>query len=364
MSFLKKLFSKRETAINSNEGFWEWFTANQQNFFEVVKSGKKIEQHFFTPLSKKLDQLKDGYWYVTGMYNEHTAELIFTADGTIKNIVFVEELVAYAPSLGNWKFTALKPSLDIKDVSIKMDGHDFNQDNLFFYSNEQAAYPDEIDISIVHSEMTEEKKKDMTTGIYIFLDNYLGELNFVNTIDHLEIVSHEKATDTLIPVNKLKDFLIWREKEFVEKYEYTRYDTSQCKYAVLEATLKNGNPLIAAINTELLTWDQKASHPWIATMTIKFDGSNNKGFPSKAHYNLLDKIEEEMNLELIDKNGYLNVGRQTADGERNIYFACRDFRKPSKVMYAIQQAHAGEFEIAYDIYKDKYWQSFEHFKQD
>ncbi len=55
--------------------------------------------------------------------------------------------------------------------------------------------------------------------------------------------------------------------------------------------------------------------------------------------------------------------RQTAKGEREIYFACKDFRKPSKVFYQIQQNHSDNFEINYTIYKDKYWQTFERFNK-
>jgi hypothetical protein len=66
---------------------------------------------------------------------------------------------------------------------------------------------------------------------------------------------------------------------------------------------------------------------------------------------------------LQDKDGYLNIGRQTANNEREIYFACKDFRKVSKVFYEKQTKYSDKFEIEFDIYKDKYWQTFEKFKQ-
>ena len=85
--------------------------------------------------------------------------------------------------------------------------------------------------------------------------------------------------------------------------------------------------------------------------------------PNENDYKLLDKIEEDIMHELKDNEGYLNIGRQTAKGEREIYFACKDFRKPSKVFYKIQRNYSNSFKIEYDIYKDKYWQSFERFNQ-
>jgi hypothetical protein len=116
MSFLKNLFAKKEQPIQSYQDFWNWFSTNERTFFTAVKNGKYIESEFFDKLSPKLAELKDGFFFLTGMLDDNTAELVLTADGNIKNIVFVEELVAAAPQIDDWKFTALKPALDIKDV--------------------------------------------------------------------------------------------------------------------------------------------------------------------------------------------------------------------------------------------------------
>jgi hypothetical protein len=188
MSFLKSIFKTRDEPIKSYADFWNWFQKNKQDFFNVVKNRKDIEKGFFNKLSAKLEELKDGYFYLTGMYDDKPVELVLTADGSTKNIVFVEELVEAAPKIAGWKFTALKPALDIKDVSIEMGGYKFNRDNLNFYSNELQDYPDEIDVTVVHNDLTEENKKQILNGAYIFLDNYLGELDFINNVDNLTVV--------------------------------------------------------------------------------------------------------------------------------------------------------------------------------
>lgn len=362
MGFLKNIFSKKEEPIKSYSDFWNWFAKHEKDFYQVVKTGNDIEEKFFNKLEPKLQELKDGYLYVTGMYDDNTVELVFTADGITKNIAFVEELVKEAPPIKGWKFTALKPALDISNVAIEMSSYSFNKENLNFYSNEKPEYPDEIDICITYDDFNEEDKSSITGGIYLFLDNYLGELDTVNNIDNITILSKKDATQELIPITKLKDFLNWRQKEFIEKYQATRYETNNDSYSLLEAKLDNGYILIASINTTLLNWDSKASHPWIAILIIKFDESQNNGLPSKQINDSLYKLEDEAIAKLIDSKGYLNVGRQTAQGEREIYFACKDFRLPSKVFYEVQQKYGDQFEIDYDIYKDKYWQSFKRFE--
>lgn len=362
MSFIKSIFGKKDEPIKNYADFWTWFQKNERDFFNVVKSKKNIEKGFFDKLSPKLAELKEGYFYLTGMDDDNTVELVLTADGNTKNIVFVEELVEQAPKINGWKFTSLKPPLDIKNVSISMSGYDFNGDNLFFYSNEHPDYPDEIDISIVHNDLTEENRKQIGNGTYIFLDNFIGELDFVNNIDNLKVIGRHEVEKEIIPIAKLKEFLNWRQKEFIEKYQGVRYDTEEDEHSILEAELESGNKLFAVINTQLLEWDSRASHSWIAVITFNYDGSNNNAMPNENDYESLNQIEETILEELTDKDGYLYIGRQTANNERDIYFACKDFRKPSKVFYRIQQGYSDKFEIEYDIYKDKYWQSFERFR--
>ncbi len=361
MSFIKNIFNKKNNAINSYQDFWNWFLKNEKQFFKTIGDVENIEEKFFDELSPKLAELREGYFFLAGMLNDTTAELIITADGDVKQFIFVEELINAAPQIAGWKFTAFKPAMDIKNLAIEMAGDKFNDKNLFFYSNDHAEYPDEIDVTIVHSDLTENNRKNITNGTYIFLDNFLGELDFATTIDNLEIIGKSEAKKELVPIEKLKDFLIWREKEFIEKYEGIRHNTENDGYSAFEAELRNGNPLVGVVNTDLLNWDSKASHPWIMDVEIKFKGGVN-GMPDKETFLLLDGIEDKITAQLKDFEGYLNIGRETADSMRNIYFACRDFKKPSKVLAQLKSEVAGKLEINYNIYKDKYWKTFNRFK--
>jgi hypothetical protein len=363
MSFLKNIFGKKDAPIKSSSDFWGWFKKNERDFFNVVKNRQNIEKGFFDKLSPKLSELKEGYFYLTGMFDDNTVELVLTADGNTKNIVFIEELVASAPNINGWKFTALKQALNIEDVSIEMAGLKFNSENLNFYSNDLSNYPDGIAVCIIHNDMNDDNRQQIINGVYISLDNYLGELDFVHNIDNLQVITKSEATKALVPIAKLKEFLTWRQKEFIEKYEAARYDTENDEYSMMEAELESGNMLLAIVNTNLLEWDRQASHPWLAVMTLKYDGSKNNGMPNNTDYELLGSIEDEILLSLKDKDGNLNIGRQTANNERDIYFACKDFRKVSKVFYETQKNYSDKFEIEYNIYKDKYWQTFERFKQ-
>lgn len=361
MSLFDKLFKKKEEhPILNNQDFWAWFKTMETDFYQVLKENGDVEKEFFDLLSPKLSQLREGYYFLAGMLHDYMAELVITADGVVENIVFVEELVNDAPHLPGWKITALKPALDINDVTIQMAGFEFNKDNLEFQVNENPRFPDEIDLSIIYKNYKEEDKAIITNGVFVFLDNFLGELKTVTAIDAIEIIGQANPSGELIPIEKLKDYLAWREKEFIEKHKGIRHNTENDNYASLTGELEDGKPMIAVINTDLLDWDRKASHPWILVATISYDG-NGSGMPDDDTYQILDAIEDEILKGLKDFEGFLNVGRQTANNEREIYFACKDFRKPSKLLYNIQQEHLENRDIKFEIYKDKYWRTFNRF---
>lgn len=363
MNFFSNFFGLKSESFNSYASFWNWFQKYEKGFFNSIKQGINIEEAFFDKLASKLKELKDGYFFLAGMYDERTVELVITADGKIKNIVFVEELINSAPQINCWKFTALKPALNIQDVCIEMAGYSFHDKNIGFYSNESWDFPDDIDLTIVHDDLTEANKPTVSNGCHIFLINYLGELDFANTVDDIDYIGKRDAKKEIIPIAKLKDFLNWRQKEFIEKYEGTWHDTENDTYSVFNAEQENGNTLIAVVNSDLLNWDNKASHPWILDIEIHYDGNDQNGLPNKKMYQFLDRIESEIMSELKDFDGYLNLGRQTANNVREIYFACKDFRKPSKTLHEVQLKYAKNIKIGFDIYKDKYWRALTRFNR-
>ncbi|NGM65096.1 DUF695 domain-containing protein [Sphingobacterium sp. SGR-19] len=93
---------------------------------------------------------------------------------------------------------------------------------------------------------------------------------------------------------------------------------------------------------------RKSSHPRITVITFKYDERNNSGMPNESDYQRLNEIEESKMQQLSDEKGYLYIGRETANNEGDNYFACKDFRKPSKVFFKKQQDN--KFEVEYDIY--------------
>lgn len=361
MKFLKKIFQSKTNSKSYYADFWDWFQKKEKPFHKVIKEHSNVELDLFNKLSVQLDQLHEGFYFLAGMFDEETAELVFTADGNLKNIVFVEALVAAAPAIKGWRFTALKPPSNSPDIGIKMSDYDFDKDTISFYYHEHPEQPDAIDITFVHQDYTEENAATISNGTFIFLDNFLGELNFATLIDNIDLIAPQDAQEKLIPIEKLNAFLIWRQKEFIEKYDGIRHNTDDDEYALLEGVLENGNTIIITINNELLQWDSKASHPWILRIEMPYDGEDNNGMPHQEMYDFLNKLEDEIIAALPSKEGYLNVGRQTGNNLRTLFLACNEFRQPSLTCFKLKQKYDSKIDMEYTIYKDKYWLSFERF---
>lgn len=340
--------------------FWKFFENQEKEFFQVVKNGDNIEEKFLDVISPKLKDINENFFFLTGMLDAETAELIITVDGNLKEIAYTEDFIDAAPKIENWQFTALKPETDIENLAIRMNDFSFDKNNIFFYSNDDEYYPDEIDLTFIHEDYSEENKDEIFNGTFIFIDNFLGEFNFVTQIDNFTIIGKDDAEKELIPIEKLKDYLSWREREFTEKYKSAKITTDEDSFSMLEATLNNGFPLIATVNSDLLQWDEKASHPWISVLRIEYDGDDNNGFPNSEDYEKFNVIEDELLLVLNPEDGNLNIGRETAENLREIYFASKDFRNISKVLAETIQKYS-DYKMSFEIYKDKYWQSFERY---
>jgi hypothetical protein len=138
-------------------------------------------------LSHKLGELKDGFYYLTGMLDDYTGELILTAHGNIGNLVFVEELVGSAPEIHGCKFIVQKPEMDIKSTSNRMDKYLSDSDTLWFYFNDNPQYPDEIDITIVHKDFNESDNSSINCR--------LNESHFLETLRRASRVRSEIAGD-------------------------------------------------------------------------------------------------------------------------------------------------------------------------
>lgn len=365
MSLLKRIFGKK-TPQSDDLDFWDWFRQHALSFYNVInsKDGNRINEQFIQVIGPRLRSIQRNMSLEVGIPDDSTAELDISAQGDIKTFVFVEELIARAPQLPNWKFNALKPAAGFDGMQISIRGHVFDSQTISFFYDDDPQYPDEIRITLVHQDYSEDNKKFISRGVLLFLESLLGELAAATQIDHVTVKGPSPENKPPIRMEKLADLLLWKEKEFVEKYQGVRHQTEADNYAALNGEDNDGLPLIAIVNQDLLNWDAKASHPWMMVIEIDFGktkGAGAKGMPDDKYFDLMERFQDELTELLPDSAGYLDLGRKTYNGVRTIYLACKEFRFSSKKVYELIQAH-NELDCTYDIYKDKYWRTMEAFR--
>ena len=324
---------------------------------------KKIDTDFFDPLSASLDRMHEGIYFLAGEAEAGVAELILTADGVYRNFAFIEDLVAAAPKLPAWRFVALKPACAIDGFGINMNGLVYSDDTLHFYVREDAKCPQVVDVVMVHSDATATEEQ-LTSGVYVYLDNLLGEWVAVTQIDQMQIINQQQlpANQALQPMAELAPYLHGRHEAWQKAYGGVYYNSDQDEFASFEGEADNGQLIVGIIDSTLLAWPHKPSHPWMLTLRIAYDGSGLNGMPSKQIYQRMEAFEDALMAELPEHEGYLNVGRETGDDIRFIYFACKQFVQATRVLERLMPQFSKEVDISYDLYQDKYWQSLQRFE--
>jgi len=363
MSIIKNLFKNKNKPVQTIDDFWNWFSKNQNRFYNVTKKNKNIREKFFNELSIQLKQLRNGIFYLAGMHNKKTAELVLTADGNINNMAYIEDMILRAPKLDNWKFTNLKPALDIKDVNIEMAGFKFNQENLSFYIDHSENKPEEINLVIMHKQYTNKNKPQITNGSFIFLDNYIGELELVTQTDYVKVTGFDENIKNIRPINQLKGYLKQRHTQFIEKYQSLIFSTKNDQFSSFTMKNKEGDESLAIMNTTILNQENKPAYPWVSKFIIDYKGDNNNGMPDKETYDLMDKIEDDLMIDLTEEAGYINIGRTTGCNKRTVYFVCKDFFKPSRIMSQVSEKYSKEFNTSNINYIDKYWETFDRYAE-
>ena len=169
--------------MTSYEDFWNWFVQHEPTFYQLVKGNGNIAGDFLGKALPRLREIREGFHLLTGMPDDENVELIFSANGDLKNMVFIDEILATAHELKRWKFIALRETMDLDAKGISLGEHTFTKENISFYEAEDGEYPDEVNIVLVHEALTEETQEVITHGTYLFLDHLLGEWNFATQID-------------------------------------------------------------------------------------------------------------------------------------------------------------------------------------
>ena len=180
--------------------FWGWF-AQHSDELRTLEDGSPLvdEMHF------QLGRYYDGLVYEMTMPKDSPRELVVSADGIREAFPAVQVLIARAPVLDGWKFTAFRPRMpDYHRVGLTFSGRKFPQDRIWFEAQTQEGA---FDLLLFHQDYDPEQRNLIINGTYILLDVALGEYDVmtgIRYIDHQEAPADPKA-EGLRPFSELRE---------------------------------------------------------------------------------------------------------------------------------------------------------------
>jgi hypothetical protein len=341
--------------------FWQWFVNNEHRFRGLGKTDSDQALVFLEELIGQMKPFNPWLKALAGPYSGKRYELIITADGDVALFCKVEELVARAPQLSNWKFTAHKPALGFEGIGVNMYGKKFSTDTTCFYPIIREEYPDEVAIVLTHVDYNEAEDDQFQAGGMIYLENGLGEENTATKIDHYETAGLPDPGSGIevIPITKLPDYLNWREKEFVEKYESVHAQRPEESFTLLEAEDTDGKMMMVTIDMGFKDWALRPAFPWYLQVDISYDGNDGSGLPTGEQLDELHHLEEQI-IQLLTANGSAwYVGHRTYDNLRNTFFYASEYKNSSQLIHHFVESVQSPHRILFSIRKDKYWQNME-----
>ena len=344
--------------MESSAVFWDWFTKHEKRYRDIASKPLDEREKLLDTLLENLKPFNPYLKCLLGKNKDGLNEMIITADGDIALFAKVENLIEVAPTLALWKFIAHKPASGF-GITIDMHGHKFDDTTLHFYPVTEPQMPDEISIIVTHNAFNEEDSESFKTAGNIYLENVLGELTVSTTIDFVEIGAEPKDEE-LIPISKLPEYLNWRQKEFVEKYEHLQAEYFNEAFSEMEGANQDGKPMTAIIRSDVQYYGSKPAFPWLLHVEIGFDGVKN-GFPSILQLEQLKRIQAAITSILGNCADYHELGSKTFNNCLSIYYYLHDYKLASEALHEYIDKTISAFNISFFISRDKYWQRMEEF---
>lgn len=358
MSKIGKLFRRRKDDPGPHS-FWQWFIANHKRFQHLEELNAEKAHEKLDEIVEKLKACNPWFKALIGKYDDTTNELVITADGDIALFVKVEELVESAPVIPGWRFTAHKPAVGFDEISIEMYGRVFNNDTVSFYPLTDGDYPDMVSVSFVHVDYNVNDHDEFEVANAIYIQNALGEINVATLLDYYEVSGPPADTSELIPVNKLPDYLIWRQKEFVEKYDNV-IELPEDTYNTIEGEDEDGNIMMAIAVSSYEHWPYKPAFPWLVAVQMEYTETEN-GLPDEPVLQQLHDTEDAIIKLLTKELETLYAASKTYKGCRTAYFYSKSYRNPSLLLHRFLDQYKGDVTVGFFIERDKYWQNTQEF---
>ena len=196
--------------IYANESdFWQWFLNNQPKIETATQGDEQIIDELLTQLHKYNEHL-----FFEISTNSDDKHLIITAEGDSKQFDSVRNLIAKAPKIKHWQFTALKPAIGF-NFTNNYEGVEYDPTKLWFLPLDNKSDPAAIGIKIGIPNYDEKTHIHSKAAMWVILDNGLGELAAATDIQYMNTVPLplQPEKEGYIKLAELPEYIDWKKRQ-------------------------------------------------------------------------------------------------------------------------------------------------------
>jgi hypothetical protein len=176
---------------------------------------ESAEDAAYDELLAALHQIDERLFLEVGTPEEEGAqsELIVTAEGDRALFSLAQQVVARAPASSGWKFFALKPKLGFPDIT-EWEGVTVRPAEVRFEPLRRSGSL-ALGLRLYVPRLLEKDRRDVLSALLRALDSGLGEEQFAERIEHVEVCALpvDSGPDDFTPLLELERFLAWQEEQ-------------------------------------------------------------------------------------------------------------------------------------------------------
>jgi len=170
--------------------FWRWFIEHRADFENLVTT----ESDFRASALAQLHRLDPHLAFVIPPVTGPRYEFIITAGGKISSFPLAEALIADAPQIAGWKFTALKPPFGFA-FTTTFQGTRYEPQAMWFLPIEENGPPPSLSIRVGLPNFTSTTPSQARLAVGIVLETAIGERALAEDIKNFEVVLLPRAPE-------------------------------------------------------------------------------------------------------------------------------------------------------------------------
>ncbi len=196
------------------EEFWNWFKENSIPFTFIRDVEREEQERLVTVFGEQLSKFHSELYFEIGGDKNDKIELVISAAGKAENFQLIENMIAEAPEMKEWKFVALKQALS-GDFSLNVMGMDLSPKDLWFAPLQNPDSPHALGLRLGFDGYEPEKQEEAFSACVVMLDTLLGEKSSTLDIHYLEVVElpEDPHDNGYYKLTDLPEFIDWVKKQ-------------------------------------------------------------------------------------------------------------------------------------------------------